>query len=60
MSWNKAANHTRADLDNHANQLNPNQPEYEHSRESGSVQADDSFRISDESAGSVDSKERCD
>ena len=32
MSWNSDADHTQADLDNHANQLNPNNDEYYHSR----------------------------
>ena len=33
MSWNSDAEHTLADLDNHANQLNPEHYEYGHSRE---------------------------
>ncbi len=32
MSWNSDADHTQADLANHANQLNPNNDEYYHSR----------------------------
>ena len=60
MSWNKSASHTRANLDNHANQLNPDHPEYEHSRESGSAPADGSFQVSDESAGSADSEKLSD
>ena len=31
--WNSEAEHTQADYDNHANQLNPNNDEYYHSRE---------------------------
>jgi len=34
MGWNSSANHCDADLDNHANQLNPNNDEYWHSRQS--------------------------
>ncbi len=60
MSWNKEIRHSLADLDNHANQLNSNHLEYDHSRESGSVQIDGSFQISDESTESVDSKVRDD
>ncbi len=60
MSWNKSASHTRAFLDNHAHQLNPNLPEYEHSRESGSAPADGSFQVSAEFAGSADSEELSD
>ena len=33
MSWDKDADHTQADMDNHANQCNPNNDEYGHSRE---------------------------
>lgn len=33
MSLNKDYDYTQADLDNHANQLNPNNDEYWHSRE---------------------------
>lgn len=33
MSWNRESDHRQADLDNHANQLNPNNEEYWHSRE---------------------------
>jgi thiamine phosphate synthase YjbQ (UPF0047 family) len=33
MPLDKDAEHTQADLDNHANQLNPNNDEYHHSRE---------------------------
>jgi len=32
---------TQADLDNHANQCNPNNDEYDHSREAGGDQSDD-------------------
>ncbi len=60
MSGRKSTNHTRANLGNHADQLNPNHHEYEHSRESGSARANDSFQVSDESARSVDSEELCD
>lgn len=31
--WNSDADHTQADMDNHANQMNPNNDEYWHSRE---------------------------
>lgn len=31
--WNSDADHTQADMDNHSNQLNPNNDEYWHSRE---------------------------
>jgi len=30
--WNSDAEHTQADCDNHADQLNPNNDEYYHSR----------------------------
>lgn len=33
MSWNSDADHCDADYDNHANQLNPNNDEYDHCRE---------------------------
>ena len=33
MGWNSSANHCDADLDNHTNQLNPNNDEYWHSRQ---------------------------
>ena len=33
MSWNSDADHCQADYDNHADQLNPNNVEYWHSRE---------------------------
>lgn len=33
MGWNSSANHCDTDLDNHANQLNPNNDEYWHSRQ---------------------------
>ena len=33
MSWNPDADHCDADYDNHANQLNPNNDEYDHCRE---------------------------
>ena len=33
MSWDKEAEHCDADYDNHANQCNPNNDEYWHSRE---------------------------
>ena len=33
MGWNPNADHCQADYDNHANQLNPNNDEYEHCRE---------------------------
>ena len=32
MGWNRDADHTKADADNHANQCNPNNAEYGHSR----------------------------
>lgn len=32
MSWNSDAEHTQADLDNHSDQMNPNNDEYYHSR----------------------------
>lgn len=33
MGFNTDADHTQADLDNHSDQLNPNNDEYWHSRE---------------------------
>ena len=30
--WNSEAEHTQADYDNHADQMNPNNDEYYHSR----------------------------
>lgn len=33
MSWNTDEDHCEADYDNHANQLNPNNDEYDHCRE---------------------------
>lgn len=33
MSWNSEAEHSQYDYDNHANQMNPNNDEYWHSRE---------------------------
>ena len=33
MSWHSDADHTDDDYDNHANQMNPNNDEYWHSRE---------------------------
>jgi len=36
--WGKG---NRADLNNHANQLNPEHPEHDHSREAGSHNSDD-------------------
>lgn len=33
MSWNSEAEHCQADYDNHADQCNPNNEEYWHSRE---------------------------
>ncbi len=33
MALDKDYEYTQADLDNHANQLNPNNDEYHHSRE---------------------------
>ncbi len=33
MPLNQDAEHTQADLDNHSDQLNPNNDEYHHSRE---------------------------
>lgn len=33
MAWNPDADHCDADYDNHANQLNPNNGEYDHCRE---------------------------
>lgn len=32
MSWNSDADHCQADYDNHADQMNPNNDEYYHSR----------------------------
>lgn len=32
MAWNSDAEHTQADLDNHSDQMNPNNDEYYHSR----------------------------
>jgi len=33
MPWNSEADHTQDDLDNHANQMNPDHDEYDHCRE---------------------------